>query len=319
MRPAPIVVFTYNRPDRARQLLESLRANPESSGSRVYVYSDGPKGAADAPLVEATRACVRSARIPRMELVERPANVGLARNVIEGVGAVCAADGRAIVLEDDLYLSPTFLAFMNAALDRYRDEPSVMHVSGYMFPLRPPRGADAVFLPFVNVSGWATWDRAWRSFDAEARGYRRVADDPALRRRFDLDGHYYFFDMLERHRQGRIQSWAIRWYLSVFLAGGLAVYPARSLVENRGYGAAGTNTRDARPPPHGRARATPFRAGALPAPAVDPVLFRRVKRLLARERSLPRRVSNKLRATWRRLADLHAAKGARGAARSTPS
>jgi len=303
MRLAPIVVFTYKRPTHTRQLFESLLANPEISDSQVYVYSDGPKAAVDAPLVEATRAEVRSFAIPRLEVIERTANLGLSRNVIDGVGAVCARHGSAIVLEDDLHLSPTFLAFMNAALDRYREADSVMHVSGYMFPLAPPRGVDAIFLPFINVSGWATWDRAWRHFDAEASGHARLAEDPALRRRFDLDDHYYFYEMLEAYRQGRIQSWAIRWYLSMFLVGGLAVYPARSLVENRGYDAAGTNTHSGSAPPHGRATAHPFRAGPLPEPVVDPVLFRRVQRLLAREHSLPRIVRNKVRATWRRVAD----------------
>lgn len=301
MSLSPIVVLTYNRPGKARRLFEALLANPEALESRMYVYSDGPRSEADRPLVEATRAVIRSLAIPRLELVERASNVGLARNVIEATSAACAKHGSAIVLEDDLLVSPTFLAFMNAALDRYCHHPSVMHVSGYMFSLAPPRGVDVLFLPFINSWGWATWDRAWRCFDSTANGYALLAADRALRRRFDLDGHYYFYEMLQGCLQGRIQSWAIRWYLSVFLAGGLAAFPAKSLVENCGFDEMGTNTRFGPPPPHVRSRANPFRVREFPDPFVDPVLLRRIQRLHARESSLQRVVRNKVRATWRRV------------------
>lgn len=33
---------------------------------------------------------------------------------------------------------------------------------------------------------------------------------------------------------GKVDSWAIRWYLSVFLSNGVALYPPQSLVKNIG-------------------------------------------------------------------------------------
>ena len=42
-------------------------------------------------------------------MVERERNWGLARNVVDGVSAVVAERGRAIVLEDDIEVSPGFL------------------------------------------------------------------------------------------------------------------------------------------------------------------------------------------------------------------
>ncbi|WP_143827910.1 hypothetical protein [Anaeromyxobacter sp. Fw109-5] len=302
MNLAPIAIFTYKRPEHTRRLLSCLLANPEAAHSPVHVYSDGPKTAADAPAVEATREVVRSFDIPHLELTERPRNLGLARNVIDGVSALCAAHGRVIVLEDDLYLSPTFLAFMNQALERYRDTREVMHVSGFMYPVRLPRGTQAVFLPFLSSSGWATWERAWRHFDPEASGYARLAADPRLRRAFDVDGSFYFFHMLELYRQGRADSWAIRWYLSIFMRQGLAVYPAASLVENRGFDADATHSTGI-VPPHMRAKAQPFRAGALPDPMIDAEVLRAVTRLLGKEGTFHYKVVNKLRRMWRELTE----------------
>lgn len=297
---APIAIFTYKRPEHTRRLLTTLLANPEAAQSEIHVYSDGPRSDADEPSVEATRRVVRAFGIPHLHLVERPANVGLARNVIDGVSTLCAARGRVIVLEDDLFLSPTFLAFMNQALERYRDTPEVMHVSGFMYPVRLPKETQAVFLPFISSSGWATWERAWRHFDAAASGYERLAADPRLRRAFDVDGSFYFFQMLERQRQGRVDSWAIRWYLSIFMRRGLVVHPAASLVENRGFDADATHSTGLLPP-HMRATAQPFRVTVFPEPAVDAAVLSRVRRLLGAEATFHYKVRSKLRRTWRAL------------------
>jgi GT2 family glycosyltransferase len=177
----------------------------------------------------------------RVTLVERPDNWGLARSVIAGVTEICASRGRVIVLEDDLILSPHFLAYMNEALDLYAEDPRVYQVSGYQFPIPPVGKHDAAFQSFISSWGWATWQQAWAHFDPHMTGFARLQADRNLRKSFDLDWAYPFFRMLEHQRQGYVDSWAIRWYLSVFLRGGLTLFPARTLVANGGRDGTGTH------------------------------------------------------------------------------
>lgn len=298
---APIAVFAFRRPEHTRRLLASLAANPEAARSRIHVFCDGPRHAADVPGVEATRAVVRACPLPGLVLEARAENAGLARSVVDGVTRLCREHGRVIVLEDDLVLSPRFLAFMNAALDRYEAEPRVMHVCGYQYGVDLGTGADAVFLPFIGSWGWATWDRAWRAFDPGA-GARGLLDDPATRRRFDLDGAYRFSDMLALQLAGRLDSWAIRWYLSVFAAGGLSLFPTVSLVENTGLGGEASHT--AEEPTRlssGRAHDHPVRR--LPeAVAVDEAALRRIARFIGWEGTLAARALRRLRRLLRRVA-----------------
>jgi len=47
--------------------------------------------------------------------------------------------------------------------------------------------------------------------------------------------------MLESQTRGAVDSWAIRWYASVFLAGGLCLHPSASLVVNIGHDGSGTH------------------------------------------------------------------------------
>lgn len=239
---APIVLFVYRRPDHAQRLLDSLRRNPEAAASELFIYSDGPKTAQDAPAVQAVRDLCRTTEgFARVTLVERPSNWGLARSVIAGVTEICGAHGRVIVLEDDLVLSPHFLAYMNDALDRYENEERVMQVSGHMFPVAWGGQADAAFLPMTTSWGWATWQRAWAHFDPDMKDYARLKADRSLRKAFDLGGAYPYFDMLEAQRRGRVDSWAIRWWLNVFMKQGISLFPMKTLVQNHGFDGSGTH------------------------------------------------------------------------------
>lgn len=242
MSYAPIALFVYNRPMHMRQTVEALLTNAEAAQTPLHVFSDAPRDTAARQAVAEVRTYIRSiAGFKSVTIIERETNFGLALSIIDGVTRLCEEYGRVIVLEDDLVTSPHFLAFMNDALTRYENEDRVMQVAGYMFPMELNICEDALLLPFISSWGWATWQRAWQHFDAEAKGYEKLASDHVLRKQFDLEGHYNYFKMLRAQQQGKADSWAIRWYLSVFLCKGLALYPKLTLVRNFGFDGSGVN------------------------------------------------------------------------------
>ena len=239
---APVVLFTFKRPAHTRRMLESLAQNAEFLESPLFIYCDGARHEGEVAQVEETRKMVRDWPHPNKTVIERDRNWGLANSVIEGVTQLCERFGWVIVVEDDLVVSPVFLNYLNAALVRYADEEKVMQVSAHMFPVKIQAETDAVMLPFTTSWGWATWDRAWKHFDPSMAGYEKLKADRALRRKFNLDGSYPYFRMLKRQAKGQVDSWAIRWYSSVFFMGGLTLYPTHSLVRNEGYGVGATHT-----------------------------------------------------------------------------
>ena len=241
---APVVVFAYRRPEHLRRTLESLLRCPESAHTQFIVYCDGPRQGAEVADVEATRRVAVELLGSRAEYHFADANMGLSRSVIGGVTDVVERFGRAIVVEDDLELDQGFLAFMNAGLERYSDEDAVYQVSGYMFDIPEfEQRRTALFLPLTVSWGWATWKRAWDRFDAGAEGWQRLSRDPALRRRFNLDGAFDYANMLMRQMAGLQDSWAIRWYWTVFSRGGMVLFPPASLVDNTGFDGSGTHGR----------------------------------------------------------------------------
>ncbi|MBE9028903.1 glycosyltransferase family 2 protein [filamentous cyanobacterium LEGE 11480] len=243
MTYAPIALFVYKRPDHARRSIESLMQCPEFAQSPLYVFCDGAKHPEDQPLVEQTRMVVRTLLGAHGSIIESEQNCGLAESIISCVTKLVNEFERVIVLEDDLILSPYFLDYMNSALDFYADQPSVMQVSGYVPPVREFANSDqAMVFPLINSWGWATWRRAWKYFDIDASGWESMKTDRALRKQFNLDGHYDLFSMLKLQMTGEIDSWAIRWNWSVFRQNGYVLYPPVSYVDNIGKDGSGTHS-----------------------------------------------------------------------------
>jgi hypothetical protein len=239
---APIAVFAYRRPAHLKRALDSLAANPLAKDSRLFVFCDGARGPeVEADVAEVRRVARSASGFAALEVIERERNLGLAASIIDGVGRLTGEFGAAIAVEDDLVVAPRFLEFMNLALERYAGEPRVMQVSGYMYPCALEGAAASGFLPSISCWGWATWGRAWRHYDGSLAAWETIAGDKARRRAFDMDGAYDYSGMLEAMRAGRLQSWGVVWYLSVYSRGGLVLYPRRSLVTNTGFDNTGTH------------------------------------------------------------------------------
>jgi len=302
MSLAPIALFTFKRPAHTLRTLQALDGNPEFRQSPLHVFCDGPRRPDEEADVEATRAIVREWDHPDKTLHIAPANRGLANSIIDGVNRLCGSHGRVIVVEDDLVVAPVFLDFLNRGLDRFSDDTRVMQISGHMFPVDLSTvPADAVFLPFITSWGWATWQRAWCHFDPAVAAFDRISVDRETRRRFDLNHAYPYFAMLQKQKAGTIDSWAIRWYLSVFVRDGLVLYPSRSLVNNEGFDGSGTNCGADGSMNDIEAAAVALRLVRLPSGGIDEAAFRAVVTYLSSQHSLWPRAKRQLHQRLTRL------------------
>ena len=237
---APIALFVYNRPHHTHKTLESLMANAEFSDSSLYVFCDGAKSEKDIPLVRETQELIRSYGMGNATIIERKENMGLANSIITGVTNLCNQYERVIVVEDDLVVSPYFLKYMNTALDSYEKYDEVMHISGYMFPVRG-RLPDTFFYRSTSCWGWGTWKRSWDKFEPDVHKLLAGFQDGKKRWEFDIRGSMNYYKMLKHQANGKIDSWAIRWYASVFLNDGLCLHPGKSLVNNIGHDDSGVH------------------------------------------------------------------------------
>ena len=234
---APIAVFAYNRADRLRGMIESLCRCDGFDASPVTIFVDGAKRESDQPAVDEVRTYVAGLGLPNVRHVFASSNSGLRQAVFGGVTALCREYGRAIVLEDDLILSPIALRYFNEGLTRYADHADVWSIVGYAYDAPDLRAANrTVALPFAHPWGWATWGRAWERFDLDSRPAPADLDSESFRAAFDMNGLYPFTAQLRNSISGNVNSWFIHWYYTVFQHGGRSIFPPRRVLDNHGIG-----------------------------------------------------------------------------------
>jgi|SRR3989338_438598 len=239
MNLAPIVLFTYNRPDHTQKTIEALLANTLSSESELFIYSDAAKNVRAEASVQAVRSYLKTiSGFKKIEIIEREKNWGLADSILDGVTTIVNKYGRIIVLEDDIVTSPHFLQFMNDALELYKDEEKVMHVSGYFFPVDPTGLPNTFFYNQTSCWGWGTWARAWQKMNTDV--------DYLLKQLEKINNKNHYFksclSQLRANKRGDIKTWAARWQANVLINGGFCLHPSISYVENIGHDGSGMNS-----------------------------------------------------------------------------
>ncbi|MEJ2883716.1 sugar transferase [Pedobacter sp. GR22-6] len=239
---APIALFVYNRPQHTARTLKFLQQNELASESRLFVFSDGARSAEDEVNVLEVREILKNIEgFKSVEIIARSENMGLANSIIAGVGKLTATYGQVIVFEDDLISSPYTLTYFNEALKRYRNEEKVMHIGAYMYNLKDAGLPQSFFYRAATSWGWATWERAWRHFEPDIDSLM-AQFDKAKKTAFSIDHSMNFWKQMQDFKAGRNNSWAIRWYASIFLKAGLTLNPGQSLINNIGHDGSGIHS-----------------------------------------------------------------------------
>ena len=239
---APIALFVYNRPEHTRRTIKFLKENLLADESRLFVFSDGAATAKENEKVREVREVIKNLEgFKSVEVIARTANAGLANSIIEGVTKLVKEYGKVIVFEDDLISSPYTLQYFNNALKTYQNASKVMHIGAYMYPLNAPTLPETFFYRAATSWGWATWDRAWKNFEPDINVLMKQFD-AHKRFKFSIEGTMNFWRQMREFKTGRNNSWAIRWYASIFLKNGLTLNPSQSLINNIGHDGSGVHS-----------------------------------------------------------------------------
>ena len=227
-------MFTYNRPHHTFKTVEALKNNFLASESRLFIFSDGPKNNNSVLGVEKVRTYLKKIDgFKSIKIIERKKNLGLATSIIEGVTKIINEFGKIIVIEDDLVTSPFFLNYMNDALTIYKNDDQVACIHGYLYPIDKILDS-TFFIKGADCWGWATWKKSWEIFEPNGFKLMSEIDRRQCHREINFNNTYAYVKMLKDHNNGKIDSWAIRWYISTFLSNKLTLYPNKSFVLNIG-------------------------------------------------------------------------------------
>ena len=240
---APIVLFAFNRLEPLKACVSSMLMNAEAKETDLIVFVDGPREDKEGEVdkVEAVRSFVKTITgFKSLEYHFSSKNKKLGPSIIAGVSDVIKRYERVIVIEDDLIASRNLLSFMNQALDRYEKNSDIFSISGYSHKLCFPAeySYDVYFAPRSSSWGWATWKDRWLSCDWELKDWASVEKTAKA---FNRWGGSDCYGMLKGWKEGRNQSWAIRFCYNQFLKKSFTLFPIISRINNKGFDGSGTN------------------------------------------------------------------------------
>ena len=243
---APVAMAIYRRPDTTARIFERVRA---AQPSELLVFANAPRPGDE----EEERLCAEARAVVtegidwdcRVRIRFNDEHRGLRDQIADGLDWVFEQVETAIVLEDDCLPEPSFFAYCDELLERYADDERVFAVSGDDFRWRPtPAEHSYEFSRYPLIWGWATWRRAWRSYDADLSAWPALRESGWLEELLgDPYAAKYWAHQFDRVEAG-LEAWDYVWVLSCWINGGLTAVPTTNLVSNLGFRADATHTID---------------------------------------------------------------------------
>ena len=241
---APIIMFVYNRPWHTRQTLESLVKNKLAPHSIINIYLDAPNPKATEEdlikIAEVKDLIYEKKWCGTVNIIENRENLGIDYQTPLRINEILEKFDSIIVIEDDCVLSPGFLKYMNDALNTYKSDEKVMHVAGWIPPIKRAI-PNLSFVQGITYNwGWATWKRAWENYNTDVEFLLAELKRGNVAK-FDLNNSVGSYNYLKEVsvKPVKQQNWDIIWHASVYLSGGLTLLPGKTLVNNIGLDGSG--------------------------------------------------------------------------------
>jgi len=240
----PVVVFIHRRDLHLKKVLRGIR---KYRPSRMFCFADTWEEGNE----NEKRQCLRARKALRagidwpcrLDMRCAKKKLGLKKNVETGLAHVFRMIPNAIVLEDDCIPSREFFQFCEEGLNRHRNDPQIMSISGSCFLSAKRRvNASAYLSRYPHCWGWATWKRAWKWYSGHypANTMMRILEKQKL----GQEEKKHWLRVIQQMQSRQISSWAYLWMLAHWQMGARSLNPTSNLVKNIGFDSSAENTRD---------------------------------------------------------------------------
>lgn len=245
MTNLPVLIVIFNRPDKFRNLLQSLR---KSKPSKLFVSADGPRqnNADDKSKCVQARKVVDEIDWP-CDIVTRflDNNMGCDPHVASAIEWFFENVEYGIILEDDVVIHPNFFRFSVELFERYRDDERIMQISSLSpFEKRNHPYSYHFSKHFRCYGAWGTWKRAWRFHTIPIGRYTKTDLFQIIRSYFPKPiDQKYWMKLFSEFENGSRVNWDYWWNFTCYAQNGLCIVPESNFVKNIGYDDRSTHTK----------------------------------------------------------------------------
>ena len=225
---APLAIFCYKRLKLTKKLLTSLEKNKITKNSNAFFFVDYPKNKNDEKYVKNVIEEINKTEIfKKKKIILRKKNLGIKKNVTNGVNFIFKKYNKIIVLEDDLEVSNQYLKVVNNLLNVHINSKKIFTITGYSIPdnylNKKLIKKDFYLCKRPSSWGWATWKKKWKILE-------KIKDQKFEKSNYGND----LVLMQKKKSQNELDSWAFSWTNKHINNDKYCIYPKYSLVKNNG-------------------------------------------------------------------------------------
>jgi len=229
-----ILVVGFNRPEYLFKVFESLL---RIEATKLYLSIDGARNDKnnDIKAINEIKKYVEESSLNFSNINFHENNLGAELHVSSAISNVLKQEEAVIVLEDDIIASPSFFTFVDYCIEKYKNNHEVMMISGCQWTPKGLKTNESYFFGYYGHTwGWATWKRAWESFDLDFEPDSKMEE--ALQRNFSGKQREYWLDKLSQMKlRGKgNNTWDYCWLMLRLVNKGLSIIPSSNLTSNIG-------------------------------------------------------------------------------------
>lgn len=233
-----VLFLTYRRYQTAERVFEAIR---QAQPPRLYFASNAPNPEKDGEDQRVAKVRSLTERIDwPCELKARflDEHLSVKYSIPSSIDWFFEHEEEGIILEDDCLPSKSFFPYCDELLKYYRDNPTIMMISGDNFQDGIRRGNSSYyFSKHCHIWGWATWRRAWQNYDVDMEDWPQMKRTKWLRSLFpELASRLYWTRIFQQVYENKIDTWDYQWEYACWRNQGLSCMPNANLVSNIGFG-----------------------------------------------------------------------------------
>jgi hypothetical protein len=241
----PVALIIFNRPDTTKRVFEAIR---QAKPPKLFVIADGPRTnhPSDIEKCAAAKAIIGGVDWECEVFTNfSDINLGCGKRLPTGITWVFEQVEEAIILEDDCLPDPSFFAFCEELLERYRDDNRIAIISGDNLLGHRTSPYSYYFSKYPYIWGWATWKRAWKYYDLEMSLWTEIKSGNWLENiLINKKTVKYWEKIFQNTYDGKVNTWDYQWTFACLINNFLCITPNVNLISNIGFGQSSTHTKD---------------------------------------------------------------------------
>ncbi|MDR3047630.1 MAG: hypothetical protein LBU51_08495 [Bacteroidales bacterium] len=235
MFKVPVLIVIYNRVENTHNLFQILRKiKPE----KLYVAGDGALHNDRQDYINCMKT--RHVFMPEwkcnLQLLFNDEHLGKSKQVWQAINWFFTHEPEGIILFDDMLPNDDFFYYCEELLEKYRNNPKIVHISGTNFHNKKEKTDNSYyFSAYPGLWGFATWADHWKGFNLDMTLLngenfgKMIADyfDKSREKLYWLRRYY----ILKKHK---LDIWEYQYIYHLWYLHGLSITPNVNLVTNIG-------------------------------------------------------------------------------------